>query len=189
MMLVGLERLKDLDVIRMTQSLKNANLVHDLFLLAFFLHEVHVDRFDGAQLTRQPMQSQVDLAECAFTEHLADLVQLELRLWRLLVLAEAVEDQLANEINLLGSRRQMIRLAIIVLYVVQYVVMTHGLTSFLRGRAILLLSRLLINHTGRCLVFLNHLSHIVMRLVLIEALSCGELAELTQLDVGVRHYG
>lgn len=147
-MLVGLERLKDLDVVRVTQSLENANFVHDLFLLALFLHEVHVDRFDGAQLTRQPMQSQVDLAEGAFTEHLANLVQLELRLWRLLVLAEAVEDQLANKIDLLRSWRQVVWLTIIVFYVVQYVVMTHGLgISFLRCRVIQLLSRLkILNH-------------------------------------------
>ena len=94
MMLVGLERLKDLDVVRVTQSLENANFVHDLFLLALFLHEVHVDRFDGAQLTRQPMQSQVDLAEGASTEHATDTIEFACALLDGPILLEIVHDLL-----------------------------------------------------------------------------------------------
>ena len=181
--LVSLERLQDLDVVRVAQRLEYSDLVHDLLLLALFLHEVHVDRLDGAQLARQPMQAQVDLAEGTFTQHLANLVQLELRLGRLLVLAEAVKDQLADEVDLLGARRQAIWSTFVLLDVVQNVVVACCRVGLLLRRAALL-TRLGVAgyRTG-----LLERAHIFMSLVLIEALRHRELTKLTHVILGLRH--
>lgn len=133
------------------------------------------------------MQAQVDFTEGTLTKHLADLVQLELRLGRFLVLAEAVEDELADQVDFFGARRQIFRLAFISFDVVEDVVVTHSLVAcFLCRRPVLLLSRLLIFNRRRVRLLLQS-PHIVVRLVLVKALRSGELAELTQLVLGVGH--
>jgi len=100
-MALGLESLEDFDVVGVAQPLQDIDLVHNLLLLALFLHEVHVDALDGDQLTRQAMQPQVDLSEGSLAQHLADLIELQLSLGWFVVLMEAVYDQLLNQEHLL----------------------------------------------------------------------------------------
>ena len=74
MMLISLKCFQYLNVIGMPQALQYVYLIHNLLLLAFLLHEVHVDALDGDKLPGQPVQAQVDLAEGALSKHLAYLV-------------------------------------------------------------------------------------------------------------------
>lgn len=66
-MFVRLECLQNLDIVRMSKTLQDIDLIHNLLLLALFFHEVHVDALDGAQFPRQPVQSKVDLSKCTFS--------------------------------------------------------------------------------------------------------------------------
>lgn len=124
-MLICLESLQNLDVVRVPQALQNIDLIHNLLLLAFLLHEVHVDALDCAELPSQPVQAQIDLAKGAFAEHLANLVQLQLRLRRLVVFAEAVHDKLPDEVHLLGPRRQLRRVLLALLDVLEDVLLVR----------------------------------------------------------------
>ena len=74
MMPISLKSFQYLDVIRMPQALQNVDLIHNLFLLRFFLHEIHVDALDSDKLPGQPVQTQVDLAEGTLSKHLTYLV-------------------------------------------------------------------------------------------------------------------
>jgi len=76
--LVGLESLKDFNVIGMPERFKDVDFVHDLLLLGLFLHEIHVYRFDGHQLPRKSVKPEVDLPKSSFTEHLSDFIEFQL---------------------------------------------------------------------------------------------------------------
>ena len=113
MMLIGLERLQDFDVVGVSQRLEDVDFVHDLLLLRLLLHEVHVDALDGHELPGQPVEAEIDFSEGTFAQHLTDLVEFQLRLWWLLVLVEAVHDELADQEHFLRPRRQLARIALL----------------------------------------------------------------------------
>lgn len=122
-MLFSLECLQYLDVVGMPETLQYIDFIHYLLLLAFLLHEIHIDALYRTELPRQPMQSQVHLPKCSFSKHLANLVQLKLGLRWFLILLEAVSDQLAYQVHLLGSRRQRLGVLLMLLYVLQNVLL------------------------------------------------------------------
>ena len=97
MMFIGLECLQDFNVVRVTQSLQNIDLVHNFLLLRLFLHKIHVNALDGDELPSQPMQTKVDLSESALTQHFTNLVELQLSFWWLFILFKAVNDKFANQ--------------------------------------------------------------------------------------------
>lgn len=87
-----LERLEQLDMARVLDRLQNVDLLHHLALSALLFDVVLSSRLDRDESTRQPVQAQVHLAEGALAKNLADLVELNARLWHLVVLFEAVGD-------------------------------------------------------------------------------------------------
>ena len=50
MMLISLECLEDLDVVWVSQTLKDVYFVHYLLLLGLLLQEIHVDALDSYEL-------------------------------------------------------------------------------------------------------------------------------------------
>jgi len=101
-MLVCLESFQNFDVIRMPKAFEDVNFVHNFLFLGLFLHKVHIDAFDGDQLPREPVQSEIDFSECSFAQHFPNFVEFQLSLGWLFIFAEAVDYQLFNEEDFLG---------------------------------------------------------------------------------------
>ena len=74
-MLISLECFKNLNVVWMSQTLQDINLIHNLLLLAFLFHEVHVDTLNCAELPREPVQPQINLTKGTFSKHFTNFVQ------------------------------------------------------------------------------------------------------------------
>ena len=76
--------------------LQNFDLLHHLALCALFLDLIFVRRLDGGQLSGQTMKTEIDFAECTFPEDLPNFVKLDASFGHLIVLFEAVGDDLGE---------------------------------------------------------------------------------------------